>query len=163
MKTKSIIQFGWFYVILAVAWLAIMIFVGIDELDIFMLVGGIGVALILAYKAYACFKGDASPTIKDLSEGPTTDATADDRIGFHRRLIFIATPLFLFLSLWIIYDLNRLESSEVESVSIWAPIAFLYKIGGYWSAVFTVPALGLFVVGANLKKITDLRSGKEKV
>jgi len=141
---------------------AIMIFVG-SELDTFTLLGGIGIILFLAYKSFICFRGGAPPTIEDLGKKPSEDASVAEHIAFHKRLIFIGGPILLFLSFWIIYNLNKLESGEVASVSIWSPIATLYETIGYWPAVLIIPALGLFVVLGNVKKINEIKNGQQKV
>ncbi|MBK8562476.1 MAG: hypothetical protein IPN76_03800 [Saprospiraceae bacterium] len=162
MNTKPFISSGWFYTFFAVVMAAIIFYVG-DELDSFTLIAGIGIVLFLAYKAYTCFRGEAPPKLTDLGEKPAETATVADHIAFHKKLIFIGGSILLFLSIWIIHDLNKLESGEIESVRIWAPIAMLYEILGYWAAVLIMPALCLFVVFANLRKIVGLKNAAGKV
>jgi hypothetical protein len=162
MNTKPFISSGWFYTFFAVVMAAIIFYVG-DELDSFTLIAGIGIVLFLAYKAYTCFRGEAPPKLTDLGEKPAETATVADHIAYHKKLIFIGGPILLFLSIWIIHDLNRLESGEVESVTIWSPIASFYEFLGYWPAVLMVPALGIFVVLANVKKIVDLKNAAGKI
>ncbi len=50
---------------------------------------------------------------------------------------------FVVLTAFTVSDLNDLESEAVSSVSVWAPIAFVYEHFGYWPAVLLVPALGV--------------------
>jgi len=47
---------------------------------------------------------------------------------------------------WFYYDLSRLESGEIESTRVWAPIAMLYDTLGFWPAVCLLPAIGCFIV-----------------
>ena len=66
----------------------------------------------------------------------------------------MSVPAFGFLSIWTWLNLNQLESGADEPVSLWAPIAFLYDVGGYWLALLATPFAGIFCVYVFIKKIT---------
>ena len=59
---------------------------------------------------------------------------------------------------WLSKDLSRLHKGEVESVEVWLPIAFLYKVGGYWGALSIGINLTLVFIGWGIKQLI---SGEE--
>lgn len=79
-------------------------------------------------------------------------ATPEEAAAYFKRILIMSAIAFPILSAWIIYDLSALETGTEESVRIWAPIAFLYNIGGYWPAILATPALGIFVLTSLYRK-----------
>ena len=56
------------------------------------------------------------------------------------------------LSAWVYSDLSALESGEVESVILWAPIAMAYDFLGFWGAVSILPVLVVFLIFLDVKR-----------
>jgi hypothetical protein len=61
---------------------------------------------------------------------------------FWKQILFFGGA-FLAMTVMTVMDLNALESGEVETVWLWAPIVSLYERFGYWPAVLLPPVLGL--------------------
>jgi len=76
-----------------------------------------------------------------------------DQIASLKRLMYLFLPACIILSIWVIFDLNQLESGGADSVRLWAPVAFLYNQLGYWPAILFVPVLGLAVLGLLWRQI----------
>jgi hypothetical protein len=83
------------------------------------------------------------------------NATPQQLFRYYLIIMCIVILAFSALSIWVICDLNRLESHEVQSVTVWAPIAALYNAFGYWPAVLATPIFGVFIFGAGLAKMRD--------
>ncbi len=76
-----------------------------------------------------------------------------EQIASLKRLMYLFLPACIILSIWVIFDLNQLESGGADSVRLWAPVAFLYDQLGYWPAILFVPVLGLVVLGLLWRQI----------
>ena len=161
MKQKQYLLFrGWLYAVAVIAVIVVtLIAVDFSEIDSFGITFGIAFLLFLSYRSFSCFK-QAKNTAEEKKVFTPTDAPAADQITYFKRLLLIGIPAFILLSIWIIYDLNSLESGTEKSVSLWAPIAFLYNSFGYWVAVLTIPVLGCIVIVTLLSLIR--KSRKEK-
>ncbi|PKB15425.1 hypothetical protein [Flavobacterium sp. 5] len=85
----------------------------------------------------------------------------DEKIKYHKRIIYIGLLAFAVLSIWTITELNGFENG-LEDAEIWAPIGFVYDNFGYWSAVLISPLLGLLVLFSNVKSIMKLKENKIK-
>lgn len=88
---------------------------------------------------------------------PLKDATANAQIKFYWKYIIISTIAFPLLSFIIYMDLNDLQSGTLETVSIWAPVAFLYNEFGYLTALLSVPTLGIFCISAFCGKVYTIK------
>lgn len=73
------------------------------------------------------------------------DMSPEKRLRVMMPVLGIAT----IAGTWFItHDLLRLESREVEQVRVWAPVAYVYDLFGFWPAVLLFPALGMFGIMA---------------
>ncbi|MCC6459841.1 MAG: hypothetical protein IT260_05205 [Saprospiraceae bacterium] len=111
--------------------------------------------LLFGFAAFRCFRGLNAALAEDAAYVPPGDEEALEQITYFKRLLLLAVPAFPILALWIYSDLKQLESGAAESVRIWGPVAFLYEQGGFWVAILAVPLLGVFVLGALLKKMNN--------
>ncbi len=59
----------------------------------------------------------------------------------------VLTILFIWFPIYPILELNKLEGGTEHHVSVWAPIAWLYQLFGYWVAALFLPVLILGLVG----------------
>lgn len=144
-KKKYLLLQGWVSAISVVA-ILILTFIStnhFEELDEFGIIFGSAFILFLLYKSYSCFKEIKNTREEERVYQPPTDATKSEIISYYKRLFYISIPAFIILSVWIYYDLTELESGNEDSVTIWAPIAFLYEKGGYWLAILTTPIIGI--------------------
>ncbi|MFM2266747.1 MAG: hypothetical protein RL757_187 [Bacteroidota bacterium] len=157
MKQKDYLLFmGSAYALLVIGGLVLFAFQA-SQIDTFGLLFGVCLLAFFAYKSYTCFRDLKTVRQEDMVFAPPTDATAEEQISYFKRTLMLSAIVFPILSIWIWFDLNSLESNEVESVRIWEPVAFLYNIGGYWLAVLSTPVLSLFVMGSLFKKVADLK------
>lgn len=53
---------------------------------------------------------------------------------------------------WIYTELLSLQNGEVQSIKLWAPLAFLYNHLGFYPAVLVLPLLGVCMVISALRK-----------
>jgi len=56
--------------------------------------------------------------------------------------------IFVGLTIVTVQQLNRLESGEVASVYIFAPLALIYRFLGYWPTVLLPPLVGILCLVA---------------
>jgi hypothetical protein len=84
---------------------------------------------------------------KVLGDVPIDKLPPAKRAAVRLRLMLIITLALMPAEAFTLYDLMRLESREVESVRVWAPIALLYELLGFWPAVLFVPALWGIIIG----------------
>jgi hypothetical protein len=75
-----------------------------------------------------------------------------------RRVLWITPFIFAALTAIIVSDLCNLESGEVNSVRLWAPVAMIYDHLGFWPAVLIVPVGGIVLIGAGLRKLRKMRT-----
>ena len=59
-----------------------------------------------------------------------------DLRGLARNLGWVALGFGLLWFGWHMWgEFERLESGELESLKVWAPIAVIYRLGGIWTTV----------------------------
>lgn len=109
--------------------------------------------VLFGFASFRCFRDLGTAGAEDAAFVPPTDAEALEQVASFKRMLYLVVPAFPILSIWIYSDLRSLESGAAESVMIWGPVAFLYEQGGFWAAILAVPLLGVFVLGALLKKM----------
>ena len=157
MKQRTfLIWRGWAYAIVTVA-SAIFIF-GFNKLDTFGTVFAFAFLAFTAYNSYSCFRQLKHTREEDRAYVLPTDTPVSDQIIYYRRMLWTGAIAFIVLSVWILIDLNDLESGNVIHVSIWAPIAMLYNLGGYWVGILTTPILGIFTIISLYRKIRELEN-----
>jgi hypothetical protein len=157
-QRKYLLLQGWGYALTVVILLVLFAFTEIDE---FGKVFGVIFLCFLSYKSYSCFKQLETTREEDRVYAPNTDASAEESVGFYKKMIFIGIPAFIGLSLWTYFDLNNLESGNVESVRLWEPISLLYEFGGFWIAVLATPLLGIVSVFLLIRKIQEVKRNSD--
>ena len=69
-----------------------------------------------------------------------------DKLKYYLSLMALTFFAFGLLT-WLTHmELVKLESGTADAVMVWAPIAWLYKIAGFWPAVLIMPLLGAWVM-----------------
>lgn len=165
MNRKNYLQLqGWAQALLVVFFVIVLLY-NYAEIDSFGLIAGAIMIAFFAYRSYSCFQALKEVGEEEMSDDPITTAatiavegTAEEQISYYQKIILAGAVAFPALSLLTWSDLNDLESGTVESVRLWAPFAFLYNIGGYWTAVLAAPVLGVVVIGLLIKKVYDLKN-----
>jgi hypothetical protein len=76
-----------------------------------------------------------------------------DQVRQVRRMLWLSVVAFPVMTAWIAYDLHRLESGTVRSVSIWAPLIPVYEHLGYWPTVLSLPVLGTICCAVFIYKL----------
>ncbi|PXY42282.1 hypothetical protein DMB65_03375 [Flavobacterium cheongpyeongense] len=153
-KRRYLLIRGWSY---NIAIFALLIIFAFQEIDQFGLVFGLALLLLLSYKSYLCFRELKITREEDRVFAPSTDASTTEKISYYKKILLIGIPAFFILSVWTYIDLKSLEKGTVEYMSVWAPIFFLYNLGGFWTAVLATPLLGCTTLILLLKKINDLK------
>ncbi|TGK07693.1 hypothetical protein EHO59_06220 [Leptospira semungkisensis] len=129
-----------------------------EELDQTGLILSIVIGLAFAFFSYRMFKNLKNIREEEQAYVPPLDATVEEKITYYKKILYLSVVIFPLLSIIIILDLNSLESGSVESVRIWAPVAFMYEQFGYWAAILAAPILGILVISGLLRVIRLLRS-----
>jgi len=83
------------------------------------------------------------------------------QIPYLQRILTMSLFAFPVLTLYITFELTRLERGQADSVMIWAPISLLYRLVGYWPAVCATPALGIFCFFALNNRLKKLTAGED--
>ena len=146
MNQKKYLLFkGYAY---AISIIVILVFVTysylqFNEIDEFGIIFGVIFISLLSYKSYSCFKEIKNTREEEMPFAPPTDASKSEIISYYKKIFYISIPAFVILSIWIYIDLRDLETGKEDYVRIWAPISFLYEIGGFRFAVLATPFLGI--------------------
>jgi hypothetical protein len=147
--------------ILTVVFVGIALFAGknLDETGLTFLLVAAGAFLVAGlfflWRARRTPKDAVAVTAENLPQQPVPV-----QLQHYRRILWMSAFAFPILSGFIVYELNRLESGEVERVNIFAPAALLYNHLGYWPAVLVVPVLGVVCIPVLILKMRRLRSGQ---
>ena len=118
------------------------------------------VGIVLLTMSYLSLRGIKKAGEKPLYQAPVY-ATPNKQLQDLKRSLLILCIILPALSLWTIYDLNQLESHATDRVSLWAPLAMLYNLGGYWVAVSTLPIFTIFVLILGFRKISSVKKDIE--
>jgi ABC-type uncharacterized transport system permease subunit len=163
MKQKNYFLLrAWLYAIGIVSIIVVSLsVVDFKEIDSFGIVAGIILLLALSFLSYSFFKKARSVTGEEKLMAPAANSSASSQITYYQRMLFISIPAFILLSVWIFFDLNNLESGNVDSIHLLAPIAWLYRSGGYWLAVLATPVLGILVTTLFIILIRKLKQNKD--
>jgi len=62
---------------------------------------------------------------------------------------------------WVYMDLLSLERGEVESVKVWAPLAFLYNHFGFYPSTLALPLFGTGLIISAVRKRRAVASVKD--
>ena len=65
------------------------------------------------------------------------------------NLFWIALGLVMLWAAWHLWgEFSQLESGQIQKIKIWAPIAWIYNLGGVWSMIAKwVAIVGLALMG----------------
>lgn len=120
----------------------------------------IALSVLFAYLSFKDYKKSKLSNDEDLPYLPPANSSVTEQVNFYKKYMYMGSVAFPLLTLIVIFDLNDLESGQVESVSTFAPVIFVYKQFGYWPAILTVPLLGLICFLLYLKKIKEIKGDK---
>ena len=112
----------------------------------------VGLALVLVAAFF--FRQALNTHPEDTGYRPPVDAPLSEHISYHRTRLILCLVVFPILSAITIYELNVIEHHSARQVTVWAPVALFYKLGGYWPGVVIVPLAGLW---ASLNHLVNLR------
>ena len=74
-------------------------------------------------------------------------------------LFWIAVGLLLGWATWHVWgQFAQLESGKVASVRIWAPLAWIYNLGGIWSPIAKWSTVALMGFGAGAVTLAGIAS-----
>ena len=83
--------------------------------------------------------------------------------GALRRLMLLFTAVIIVGTGFTAYQLVQLEYSWAERVTVWGPIADLYRFLGFWPAVLFVPAIGLLGLIEMTRKLRATKAATSTV
>jgi hypothetical protein len=153
-KQFLILQAG-IYSALAVV-ILIVLLTGVHDKLGFIL--GIPILSLMAYRAFLCIKHLKTVREEDRAFAPATDASVTEQVAYYKMLLLLSIPTFAVLSAWSYKSLHKLEIGTAQSVKVWAPISFLYEVGGFWLAVLTTPIVGIMVILSLWKKFREIKN-----
>ena len=74
-------------------------------------------------------------------------------------LFWIAVGLALVWAAWLTWEeFSQLESGQLRSMKIWAPLAWIYNLGGLWSAIAKWAAIALIALAGMAFVVAGIRS-----
>jgi hypothetical protein len=104
------------------------------------------IGLLMGFFAFKSYKRINETGVVEEFYKPNEDATEYEKIKFYKRYIYITLVSVPILSFFIIDDINNFENGSAGNLSLWWPVAILYKYYGYWVGVLSVPLLGVILV-----------------
>jgi hypothetical protein len=63
-------------------------------------------------------------------------------------------------SVFMAYQLAQVEFGSARSATVWAPVALVYELLGFWPAVLLLPALALFILLSLARKLRAIKEGQ---
>ena len=157
---QRLMQTGWGFLIGAGIVVLMAFSRGHNALAFWLLVafaGAFGIAgvvlLVLAWR----MPRDAEPPAEP------TPAMVAAQVQYLRRALYMGIPAFVVSSVWVAWDLYRLETGAVQRVSVWVPVALLYDYFGFWPSVLFVPVLGAVCLPLLRRKIRRLSASPPTV
>ena len=103
----------------------------------------------LAHRSKQGYQTDEITAEPQRQSYPTSAQLLSDVAQRRRRSVLWNGYLIAGLAVleFILYfQLKGLESGQVESVRVWAPVAAMYKLAGFWGAMSVLPALGVLAL-----------------
>jgi hypothetical protein len=77
-----------------------------------------------------------------------------------RRGIWVIAGITVLGSAFMVYQLVQVEFGAAHSVTVWAPVAMMYELFGFWPAVLFVPALGLLLIAVMARKLRAIKESQ---
>lgn len=115
-----------------------------------------GVMLVTAATAWCGWRTLKLTTITDPALLPLDDLHGQSLEEKVQRLwgsLLLLPLVLLALAGWVFYDLRKLASGDVNSVTLWAPVSMMYEMFGLWGALAFIPLLCLFFVTHILSRL----------
>ncbi|HLX62214.1 MAG TPA: hypothetical protein VKX17_13115 [Planctomycetota bacterium] len=112
-----------------------------------------GFAIFASVNFWRALKTPNDQIVPRVQHAPT-----DVQLSYYRRMLIAAAIAFPLLTAYITYELYQLESGTAQSVQIWAPVAGIYQLIGFWPAVLFVPILGVICCTVFIFRIRHLRA-----
>jgi hypothetical protein len=143
------------YIVAGVALIAMPFFVGrADDLEmtVILVLMGLGICGWGAFSFWRHRKLDPTAPVYTIDDLPV-----DQRARTLRRFLVLVPIGFTPAAALAGYELMRLEYGWARSVSVWAPVAFVYNSLGFWPAVLLIPALGLALMMYLAWKLRSIR------
>jgi hypothetical protein len=149
------------YMVAGVALIVMPFIVGrADDFEGRLILVGLGAALV-AWGAFSAWRH--SREAPDMHVHTIDDLPPDQRVRALRRLMWIIPIGFTPATALIAYELAQVDYGGARSVSVWAPVAFLFNALGFWPAVLSIPAAGLLLILALAWKLRNVRESNPSI
>jgi hypothetical protein len=143
------------WIVLGIVVLAVLLIVGPKDAFglLFGLAFGVACLGVGAFQLWRLSKENPNTTVYTIDDLPL-----EQRASALRRVMFVFGGACLVLGGMTLYDLIQLEYGSAERVSVWAPVASLYRLLGFWPAALFIPAIGLLGILAMARKLRTIRT-----
>jgi hypothetical protein len=130
-----------------------------DEFGLyFALVFGVACLALGAFQLWRLSREDPKTTVYSIEDLPL-----EKRAGALRRLMLLFAAVIIVGTGFTAYQLVQLEYGWAERVTVWGPIAGLYRFLGFWPAVLFVPAIGLLGLIEMTRKLRATKAATSTV
>ena len=149
------------YVVAGVALIGTPFFFGRTgdlETTVILVLIGLGVCGWGAFSFWRHRRQDPPAPVATIDDLPP-----DQRVRALRRSMWLVAIAFTPATALIAYELAQVEYGWARTVSVWAPVAFVYNALGFWPAVLFVPAVGLLIVLALAWKLRAVRESNPSI
>lgn len=120
--------------------------------------GGIMSAVFLLAAAYYWYSQKKTPDEEEEEEVDINDESPEVQVKASKKAIWVFAAVGLVLSFVTYYELSALEDGTRHSVRLWAPVAMLYNLMGFWPAVLCWPVLCGVGIRLALRRIKQARA-----
>lgn len=150
------LSFGlaWFYFFIAALLVCLLFF---HEKSQTMWWAVLIVAALVAFLGFRNFRDASAMDPRRVEFDLDPDTPLEEQIRYYQIRLIGAPLIMLPLTAWVAYDMERLSSGEVEQVRVWAPVALLYDLFGYWGAVLVFPLFALATVVLTWSRLKVLK------
>jgi hypothetical protein len=77
-----------------------------------------------------------------------------------RNLMWIVGIVLTLGAAFTAYQLAQVASGPARSATVWAPVALMYEMFGFWPAALFLPAAGLLIILALARKLRAIKEGQ---
>ncbi len=125
-------------------------------------VGGLMATPCLCYAGYHWYKYKKTPEEAEPPEEAESfdinEQPPEEQIRLSKKAIWVMALVGPFLSILTYYQLNGLEHGTSHSERVWAPVAMLYNLLGFWPAVLCWPIVCAAVIRRSLRRIKEAKA-----
>ena len=116
---------------------------------------GLGGLAFGAFFLWRHSRQDPTAPIQTVDDLPPAEGARQTR-----NLMWIVGVVLTLGAAFMAYQLAQVEFGAARSATVWAPVALVYDLLGFWPAVLLLPALAVFIMLSLARKLRAIKEGQ---